>query len=75
VERLNERDGEASIMRRSWHTSGCCAVGGVAWGEIVFIEKVNIENNITEFDLARLVVQLIFCGLFCNYFWVLCNFP
>jgi hypothetical protein len=44
-------------------------MGGVAWGEIVLIEKVNIENNITEFVLARLVAQLILWGLPCDYFW------
>ena len=42
-------------MRRPWHTSGCCAVGGLgwSWGEIVLLEKVNIENNTIEFFLNR----------------------
>jgi hypothetical protein len=30
--------------------------------EIVFLENANIENNITEFALARIVAQLILWG-------------
>jgi len=68
VVRRNERDRDASIIMRPWHTSGCCATGeeGGARGDVL-LENVNIENNVIEFALERLVAQLILWGLLCDY--------
>jgi hypothetical protein len=33
----------------------------------VFLENVNVENNVIEFALARLVAQLILWELLCDY--------
>jgi len=40
--------------------------GGGGGGGNLLLEKVNIENNVIEFALARLVAQLTLWGLICD---------
>jgi hypothetical protein len=68
---LTEWDREASIMRRSWTTRGCCAMGGKI--KLTFLSKTLIYS--TPFRITKGSSGLLFLLFYIIFFCSICMFP